>query len=159
MRRTLKRTNSVKKIEQDISLLLIKLFSQAAPLSKEKCLEFLQQDDLLAQCAREVSYWTAKNVPYVDDLRKSVINRDIYPHLPVKMRGAILTKQDREFLTNKGFHDPERDLGDECQLGSGSGRNPLIALHALITKMLCHIVVATNDYREKMPHNSSWLPV
>ncbi len=152
-------SNSVKKIEQEVGLLLAKLFCQAAPLSEEQCLKFLQQDDLLAQCAREVSYWTAKDVPYVKDLRKSVINRDVYPHLPIKMRGAILAKDDWDFLTDKGFHDPKRDQGDECQLGSGSGRNPLIALNALITKMLCHIVVATCDASERMPHNVSWSPV
>ncbi|MTI13767.1 hypothetical protein E1189_12210 [Sansalvadorimonas verongulae] len=133
---------SVQAVEQDIGSLLSKLFCHAAPLSEQACLKFMQEDGLLSQCAREVSYWTAKDVPYVHDLRRAVINRDVYPHLPAKMRGAVLTDNDQAFLTDKGFHDPTRDVGDECQLGVGSGRNPLIALHALITKMLCHTVVA-----------------
>ena len=144
-----KNPDTVAEIQKEIGQLLTSLFSQAAPLSKENCLTYMEQDGLLAQCAREVSYWTAKDVPYVKDLRNAEINRDVYPHLPEKMQGAVLAVDDNKFLTDKGFHNPDRDIGDECQLGAGSGRNPLIALNALIVKMLSHCVIAMKSTHAK----------
>ena len=130
------------RVQSDIGQLLSDLFSQAAPVNNKDCLKFMEQDGLLEQCAREVSYWMAKDVPYVKDLRSAEINRLVYPHLPPQMQGAVLTREQGKFLTDKGFHDPERDVGNECQLGAGNGRNPLIALNALIVKMLSHTVLA-----------------
>ncbi|MDP0561493.1 MAG: hypothetical protein QS721_03810 [Candidatus Endonucleobacter sp. (ex Gigantidas childressi)] len=131
---------NIEQIKKDISGLLTDLFSNAFPLSKSNCNRLMQDHDLLNQCCREISYWLAKNTTYVDDLRKGDINRKVYPHLPQEMQGCILTELQSDCLTDDGFVDASKSKTKRgsCQLGSQSGRMPLIALNALVVKMLSH---------------------
>ena len=123
-------------INEDLKSLLTDLFSNAFNLEPDCVSALLTEDGLLDQCVREVCYWLDKKAPYVDDLRKRKINRTIYPHLPEAMQCCELTGDQKEFLTDIGFHDPERDDEGECQLGAGSGRMPLIALNAMVVKVM-----------------------
>ena len=140
---------SVKKIKTEIANLLSDLFSHALPLTKNRCLELMEENDLLPQHSREMSYWLAKDTPYVGDLRKGEINRDAYPHLPAMMQGCILTETQADFLQDCGFHDPTRDQPGECQLGSGSGRMPLIALNAMVVKLLAHGTIKSVEIQQQ----------
>ena len=126
---------SVERIENDIGSLLSDVFSQAFPLSKERCQQLMEEVDLLAQCAREVSYWLAKDAPYVKDLRNGVINPHAYPHLVNKIEGCILTEEHQYWLRDTGFYHAVYSEND-IKLGAPNGRNPLITLNAIIVKLL-----------------------
>ena len=143
-----KSPENIEAIKKDIGSLLLDLFTHALPLSRDECKTLMEGHDLLNQCCREMSYWLAKDVPYVSDLRKAEINRLVYPHLPIGMQGCVLPKKQLDFLTTSGFYDDKRDLPGECQLGSGSGRMPLIALNALVVKILAFGVIKNNEMEQ-----------
>ncbi len=126
----------IHKVETELGEIIAELFHYGMGIDKAHCHKLMAEDGLLTQCSREVNYWLAKNAPYVQDIRAKRINRDAYPGLPGKLQGPVLRKGQMDFLKDCGFHDTERDKEDECQLGSGSGRMPLIALNALIIKLL-----------------------
>ena len=130
---------SIKTIEKDISGLLVHLFSNALPLSEDECRAHMEDHNLLNQCCREISYWLAKDTPYVSNLRKAEINRKVYPHLPLSMQGCVLTAIQSGCLKEHGFVDVSKSYNDSsCQLGAQSGRMPLIALNALVVKLLAY---------------------
>lgn len=95
---------------------------------------------MLNQCCREISYWLAKNTRYVSDLRNGEINRKVYPHLPQEMQGCILTNKQNKCLLDYGFVDITKQSYEKycCQLGSQSGRMPLMALNAFVVKIFSH---------------------
>lgn len=130
----------VAKVAKDLSHLIVTLFTQAFPITESQCCTLMEEHALLDQCAREVSYWmahpTSSGFYFVEDLRNSRINRDAYPLLPDNMQGCVLRENQREFLKDCGFHDAKRDRPGECQLGSGSGRTPLLALNAMLSKLI-----------------------
>lgn len=142
---------SVGKIKKDIGDLLADLFSNAFPLCKSDCMMLMEEHDLLNQCCREISYWLAKDVPYVDDLRRGDINRKVYPNLPPEMQGCVLTKLQSDCLTNNGFIDIDKKKykGDACQLGAQSGRMPLIALNALVVYLMTRGTIRQIEIEEQ----------
>ena len=85
----------VAQVQSDILAILTDLFSYATPLSCDTCFLLVSDHDLINQCAREVSYWLASNFPYVKDLRNAEINRAVYPNLPERMKGCILTEKQK----------------------------------------------------------------
>lgn len=113
----------------------------------------MEGHDLLNQCCREISYWLAKDTPYVDDLRKGDINRKVYPHLPKEMQGCILTERQNYCLTDNGFIDFTRNKTRQsaCQLGAQSGRIPLIALNALVVKVIIYGTMAGLSLIQVLP--------
>lgn len=134
-----KSQKSVETIKNDVGGLLLDLFSSAFPLSVDECRTLMEEHDLLNQCSREISYWLSEDACYVSDLRKAKINRDVYPHLPYSMQGCVLTPKQDECLKEYGFVDISKSYdGASCQLGAQSGRMPLIALNALVVKILAY---------------------
>ncbi|KEQ18151.1 hypothetical protein [Endozoicomonas numazuensis] len=136
-------------IAKDIEYLLAGLFSQAFALSKEQCQLLMREADLLNQCAREVNYWLASGSPYVEDIRSAVINRKVYPHLPENMQACILTEGAAEQLRDTGFFRPPTYMKGDIKLGSPNGKNPLIALNALMTKLTSAGIVAMLDEQKR----------
>ena len=76
------------------------------------------------------------------------------PIFHLKCRGCILSEDNRKFLTDIGFHDPQRDRPGECQLGSGSGRTPLIALNAMLAKLLTAGICGEISERQRVDQES-----
>ena len=131
----------VGEVQSEIFDILTDLFSHAMPLSRDTCSSLVVDHDLIHQSAREVSYWLASSFPYVKDLRNAEINRAVYPNLPKRMKGCILTEKQKKCLSDQGFIDTSRKQDVHCQLGAQSGRLPLIALNAIITKLLSYGVL------------------
>ncbi len=127
-------------INDDITQLLISLFTSAFPLTQSECIELMSRQDLLPQLVREMVYWTASSAEFVTDLRNAHINLKAYPQLPENMQGCKLAENQRQFLKDSGFIQSKRNgkTGNTQQLGSASGRLPLIALNALTVKLISH---------------------
>ena len=152
----------VDRVANDLSNLMVTLFTQAFPITKTECQALMEEHDLLNQCAREINYWMAHHESqgfyYVEDLRNSEINRNAYPLLPEAMHGCVLRENQREFLKDCGFHYSERDRPGECQLGSYSGRTPLLALNAMLTKLISSgILHSLKEQDQKSSHETKEL--
>ena len=142
----------LKQVESDIAERMAGLFCRAFPVSADQCHKVMHENALLEIVAREVCYWMAHHESegfYVQDLREGKINRTVYSHLPQNMQGCILSKENDNFLTEYGFHDPERDRPGECQLGAGSGRTPLMALNAMLAKLIATGITASIQRQEE----------
>ena len=126
------------KVRSEVTDILSDLFTHAMPLSRDSFLSLVSEHDLIKQCAREISYMLSDKHPYVEDYRNAEINRLVYPNLPKEMKGCILTEKQKKCLTAQGFIDVPHMQDSHCQLGSLSGRMPLIALNAIITKLLSY---------------------
>ena len=141
---------SIEKIKRDVGDLLIDLFSHALPLSADECRTLMEEHDLLNQVSREISYWLSKDACYVSDLRKAEINRHVYPHLPSSMQGCVLTDEQNAYLKEYGFVDTSKSYdGTSCQLGAQSGRMPLVALNALVVKILAYGILEIAEMEQQ----------
>ena len=147
----------LQKVKADITGRMVVFFCQAFPVSEDLCRNLMQEHGLVDQVVREICYWMAhpeSQYFYVQDLREGRINHDVYPNLPLEMQGCILSEDNKKFLTDIGFHDPQRDRPGECQLGSGSGRTPLIALNAMLAKLLTAGICAEISERQRADQES-----
>ena len=124
--------DEVDRVKKDVGTILGTLFSKAFHLPLEKCLECMNSQDLLAQTAREMSYWMTTD--YVADLRNGLIPETVYPDYQGIRDGHVLASKQADFLSDDGFK------GDypSAHLGARNGRNPLMALDAMVVKMLTH---------------------
>ena len=122
----------VARVKDDVSAILGALFSKAFHIPLGKCLEYMNSQDLLAQTAREISYWMSTD--YVADLRNGRIPATVYPDYKGIRDGHVLSSYQANFLSADGFK------GDypSVHLGAFNGRNPLMALDAMVVKMLTH---------------------
>ena len=138
--------NLLRNIEKDIEKFVISLFCSAFPLNQAHCHTLMYEDDLLPQLVRELVYWTAESATFVHDLRAAQINRKAYPNLPPRMQAGRLTEKQLQFLKAKGFtHSQQEPHRTSLQLGSATGRMPLITLNALTVKMItCGILAEAN---------------
>ena len=134
LKETFNSNDSVKvaRVKDDVGAILGALFSKAFHIPLEKCLEFMNSQDLLAQTAREMSYWMTTD--YVADLRNGLIPQAVYPDYKGIRDGYILPPQQNNFLSGEGFKGDYPSI----HLGARNGRNPLMALDAMVVKMLTH---------------------
>ena len=119
-------------VKEDVGVILGTLFSKAFHIPLEKCLEYMNSQDLLTQTAREMSYWMTTD--YVADLRNGRIPETVYPDYQGIRDGHVLASEQVDFLSDDGFKGDYPSI----HLGARSGINPLIALDALVVKMLTH---------------------
>ncbi len=119
-------------VKSDITQLLSTFFINAFAMEKSACLNLLEQNDLLAQTAREMTYWMSGS--YVADLRKGEIPASVYPQYAGERTGLYLCDVQRAFLKDDGFQGDSESV----HLGARNGRNPIMALDALVVRMLSH---------------------
>jgi hypothetical protein len=123
---------AVGKVRKDTGHLLGILFSKAFNMDTEECLRLMDENDLLNQTAREINYWMSSH--YVKDLREGLIPESVYPHYQgIRGQHKLATYQ-ADFLSDEGFKGDYESV----HLGAANGRNPLMALDALVVKLLSH---------------------
>ena len=123
---------SVSTIKEDIHHLLGTLFSKAFNMSSEECSRLMNEHDLLNQTAREMSYWMSHH--YVKDLREGLIPESVYPYYQGVRGPHKLAPHQADYLSDDGFKGGQESI----QLGAETGRNPLMALDALVVKFLSY---------------------
>ena len=124
--------DKVARVKEDVGAILSTLFSKAFHIPQEKCLEYMNSQGLLAQTAREMSYWMTTD--YVEDLRKGLIPETVYPNYKGIRHGHRLSATQVKFLSDDGFKADYPTV----HLGGDHGRNPLMALDSMVVKMLSH---------------------
>ena len=122
----------VTKVKDDIGRLLGTLFSKAFNMNVEECLRLMNEQDLLNQTAREMNYWMTDH--YVKDLREGLIPESVYPHYQgIRGQHKLATCQ-ADFLSDEGFKGDYESV----HLGAANGCNPLMALDALVVKLISY---------------------
>ena len=92
----------------------------------------MNEQDLLGQIAREMNYWMTDH--YVKDLREGLIPESVYPHYQGIRGSHKLAPYQADFLSDEGF----KGNYESVHLGARNGRNPLMALDALVVKLLSY---------------------
>ena len=136
--------NEVARIKDDVGAILGALFSKAFHIPQAKCLELMNSQNLLAQTAREISYWMSTD--YVADLRSGLIPQAVYPDYKGIREGHVLSQKQADFLSDDGFkgdyfgarNGDFKGNSPSVHLGARNGINPLMALNAMVVKMLSH---------------------
>ncbi|WP_422444978.1 hypothetical protein [Endozoicomonas sp. ALB091] len=120
--------------ERKIKTILTTLFHKAFPQFTEECVnQAMDENELLSQAVREVIYWCGHDARFINDIKQNIIPKSIYPGCSESTNIAdfsILKR--RELIPNVGFvtWDNQPDLGVQY------GVNPLVALNAVIVKLL-----------------------
>ena len=126
--------DSVKKVEEDISRLLVALFSTGFKMHEMKCRYLMDQYDLLGQTARELTYYMADR--FIADLNAGIIPESVYPYYRGQREGLRLCDKQKAFFEKEGT----------THLGGRNGRNPIMALDALLIHMLGHGCLSLVDH-------------
>lgn len=120
--------------ERKIKTILTTLFHKAFPQFTEECVnQAMDENELLSQAVREVIYWCGHDARFINDIKQNIIPKSIYPGCSESTNIAdfsILAR--RELIPGVGFvtWDNQPDLGVQY------GVNPLVALNAVIVKLL-----------------------
>ncbi len=126
----------VLKVKNDVGLILTTLFSKAFNMKTDELIQFMEEDDLLSQTSVQICYWMTNR--YVKDLRDGIIPETVFPDFKGCRSCHILNRQSKEFLSDEGF----KGNYDSVHLGADNGINPLMALHALVIKLMSHGVLS-----------------
>ncbi len=121
-------SSSISSVESHIGGLLAELFSQSFKEDKNTVLQIMKENGLLAQCAREISYWMTSK--YIEDVKNGVIPESVYPNYKGVRVGHRLSPYQQKEITDEGFRDNF--------LGARNQPNPLLSLNAMVVKMLSH---------------------
>ena len=120
--------------EGKIKTILATLFHKAFPQFTEECVnQAMDEDGLLSQAVREVIYWCGHDARFINDIKQNIIPKSIYPGCSESTNIADFSILERDVLIpGVGFvtWDNQPDLGVKC------GVNPLVALNAVIVKLL-----------------------
>ncbi|WP_257267270.1 hypothetical protein, partial [Endozoicomonas sp. ONNA2] len=120
--------------ERNIKTILTIVFHKAFPqFTEERVGQAMDEDELLSQAVREVSYWCGHDARFVNDIKQNIIPKSIYPNCSETTNIVDFSIfESRELIPGVGF--VTRD--NEPNLGVTFGANPLVTLNAVIVKLL-----------------------
>ena len=134
--------SSTQSHEVKIKKVLTTLFQNAFPrLTADDVEQAMDEDGLLSQAVREIVYWCGHDASFVDDILNGRISKTTYPALPDTACVRPLLDQDKELVPGIGV--VTRD--NQANIGITYGVNPLMALNAVILKLLAKGVLTTTS--------------
>lgn len=127
--------------EGKIKVILATLFHMAFPQFSQECVDqAMDEDGLLSQAVREVIYWCGHDAGFIHDIKQNIIPKYIYPGCSESTNIADFSILEHdELIPGVGFVTWD----NQPDLGVSFGVNPLVALNAVIVKLLARGALAS----------------